>query len=290
MASRAIPRGVRAVYVTPSHQYPLGVTMSLPRRRELLDWAERNNAAIIEDDYDSEFRFADRPLEPLQTLDTRGRVVYVGSFSKTLLPTLRLGFVVLPRSLQAAMHKAAYVSHWHPPALAQAALAHLIDDGDFARHIRRVGGIYRQRHATLIGILERSLAEQLELIPSTTGLHVAALARIDLVKQIEAVVSRAADADVAVQSRRWRLIEALGYGAIATEHIPEGLRRLIFRPTVMPPARQSRAFKWPFLIPTRGRSLAKPDPGIIDDNYVSREPATAGTDGDKRAATLQRRP
>ncbi len=87
----ALPRGVRAVYVTPSHQYPLSVTMTLPRRQALLAWAERNNAAIIEDDYDSEFRFGGRPLEPLQTLDAAGRVIYVGSFSKTILPTLRHG-------------------------------------------------------------------------------------------------------------------------------------------------------------------------------------------------------
>ena len=88
----ALPRDVRAVYVTPSHQYPLSVTLTLPRRQALLAWAERNNAAIIEDDYDSEFRFEERPLEPLQTLDPKGRVVYVGSFSKTMLPTLRFGF------------------------------------------------------------------------------------------------------------------------------------------------------------------------------------------------------
>jgi GntR family transcriptional regulator/MocR family aminotransferase len=229
----AIPRDVRAVYVTPSHQYPLGVTMSLARRRALLSWAERHDAAIIEDDYDSEFRFAERPLEPLQTLDTRGRVIYVGSFSKTLLPTLRLGFVVIPRSLQAAMHKASYVSHWHPPTVTQAALAHLIDNGDFARHIRRVGKVYRERHATLVRTLQENFVDRLQLIPSTTGLHVAALARRDSVEQIEAVVSRAADADVAVQklstlaiSRSPRAGLLLGYGAIAREHIPEGLRRL----------------------------------------------------------------
>jgi GntR family transcriptional regulator/MocR family aminotransferase len=229
----AIPRGVRTVYVTPSHQYPLGVTMSLPRRRKLLDWAERHDAAIIEDDYDSEFRFADRPLEPLQTLDTRGRVLYVGSFSKTLLPTLRLGFVVIPRSLQAALHKASYVSHWHLPTATQAALGYLIESGDFARHVRRVGRVYEERHATLVEALEDNFADHLEFIPSTVGLHVAALARRLSVEQIEAVVSRAADADVAIQrlstlavSRIPRAGLLFGYGGIARDHIPEGLRRL----------------------------------------------------------------
>ncbi|CCV07142.1 Uncharacterized HTH-type transcriptional regulator yhdI (fragment) [Mesorhizobium metallidurans STM 2683] len=159
----ALPRGVRAVYVTPSHQYPLSVTMTLPRRQALLAWAERNNAAIIEDDYDSEFRFADRPLEPLQTLDTRGRVVYVGSFSKTMLPTLRLGFLVTPPSLRLALHKAKFVSDWHSSTLGQAALARFIDEGAFARHIRRVSAIYRERHQILADAITRDFAEHLEL-------------------------------------------------------------------------------------------------------------------------------
>ena len=132
----ALPRHTRLVYLTPSHQYPLGVTLSLPRRLALLAWAERNNAGIIEDDYDSEFRFEGRPMEPLQTLDTSGRVIYVGSFSKTMLPSLRLGFVVTPPSLQAAMHKAKHLSDWHTSTLAQAALARFIDDGGFGNHWR----------------------------------------------------------------------------------------------------------------------------------------------------------
>jgi Major Facilitator Superfamily len=93
----AIPAGTRLVYVTPSHQFPLGMTMPLPRRLALLDWAERHDAAIVEDDYDSEFRYGDRPIEPLQTLDTSGRVIYIGSFSKTMLPTLRAGSLPTPR-------------------------------------------------------------------------------------------------------------------------------------------------------------------------------------------------
>jgi GntR family transcriptional regulator/MocR family aminotransferase len=229
----ALPGRVRAVYVTPSHQYPLGVTMSLARRRALLAWAERNDAAIIEDDYDSEFRFGDRPLDPLQTLDTRGRVIYVGSFSKTLLPTIRLGFLVTPRSLRLAIQKAAFVGHWHAPSLTQNALAHLIDSGEFARHIRRVNRIYRDRHDALVGAISRNFRDHLELIPSTTGLHVAALARTASVQQIDAVACRAAQADVALQrlsslavSGSARAGIVLGYGAISAEKIPEGLRRL----------------------------------------------------------------
>ena len=229
----ALPDRVRAVYITPSHQYPLGVTMSLARRRALLAWAERNDAAIIEDDYDSEFRFGDRPLDPLQTLDTRGRVIYVGSFSKTLLPTVRLGFVVAPRSLRLAIQKAAFVGHWHAPTLTQNALAHLIDGGEFVRHIRRLNRVYRDRHKALVSTANRILSDHLELVPSTTGLHVAALARTASVEQIDAVFSRAAQAELIFHrlsaftvSGRPRAGIVLGYGAIPAEKIPEGLRRL----------------------------------------------------------------
>ena len=229
----ALPSRVRAIYVTPSHQFPLGVTMSLARRRALLAWAERNDAAIIEDDYDSEFRFGDRPLEPLQTLDTRGRVIYVGSFSKTLLPTIRLGFVVTPRSLRPAVQKAAFVAHWHAPTLTQTTLAHLINGGEFARHIRRVNRIYRERHEVLVGTLSRNFSSHLELIPATTGLHVTALARRASAKQVAAVVWRAAQADVALHDLSLLAVSGgpppgiiLGYGAISAEQIPGGLRRL----------------------------------------------------------------
>jgi GntR family transcriptional regulator/MocR family aminotransferase len=229
----ALPRKAKAVYVTPSHQFPLGVAMSLTRRRGLLAWAERNNAVIIEDDYDSEFRFGGRPLDPLQTLDAAGRVVYVGSFSKTMLPTLRLGFVVVPPSLQEAVQKAKFVSDWHTPAIAQNAMARFIEDGEFSRHIRRMSSTYRERHQALTDIIKRDFADQLELIPSSTGLHVAAYARKASVDHIEAIVSRAFDLDVAVQrftsfseSRTPPVGVILGYGAIETIQIAEGLRRL----------------------------------------------------------------
>jgi GntR family transcriptional regulator / MocR family aminotransferase len=235
----ALPRGVRAVYVTPSHQFPLSVTLTLPRRQALLAWAERNNAAIIEDDYDSEFRFGERPLEPLQTLDAKGRVVYVGSFSKTILPTLRLGFVVTPPSLRAALHKAKFVSDWHSSVLAQAALARFIDDGAFARHVRRATAVYRERHGMLANAVSRDFADHLELIPSTTGLHVAALARRLSAHEIAAVAHRAAERGVAVQVLSSFALNPnlalnpnppaglmLGYGAIPTALIEEGLRLL----------------------------------------------------------------
>jgi GntR family transcriptional regulator/MocR family aminotransferase len=229
----ALPRRIRLVYVTPSHQYPLGVSMTLQRRRALLAWADRNNAAIIEDDYDSEFRFGGRPLEPLQTLDGAGRVIYVGSFSKTLLPGLRLGFMVTPPSLRVAVQKAKHVTDWHTATLGQTALADFIDGGGFARHIRRMARIYRARHEMLTNALTREFADHLALIPSSAGLHVTALARGASTGEIAAVARRAAEAGVAIQILASFAIGAaasagivLGYGAIATGQIEEGLRRL----------------------------------------------------------------
>lgn len=230
----ALPRHARVVYVTPSHQYPLGVSMPLPRRLALLAWAERHHAAIIEDDYDSEFRFRGRPIEPLQTLDTTGRVVYVGSFSKTMLPTLRLGFVVTPPSLRVAVHKAKQVTDWHTFMLVQAALARFIDDGGFARHIRKAGGVYRVRHELVCRILTRDFADHLAVIPSAAGLHVTAVAHHASAADIDAVIRRGFEDSVAVHdlsrfafdAKRGRSGIVLGYGAIATEHIEEGLRRL----------------------------------------------------------------
>jgi len=229
----ALPRGVRAVFVTPSHQFPLSVTLTLPRRQALLAWAERNKAAIIEDDYDSEFRFEGRPLEPLQTLDPKGRVVYVGSFSKTMLPTLRLGFLVTPPSLRAALHRAKFVSDWHSSTLAQAALARFIDDGAFARHVRRATAIYQERHEMIVDAISRDFADHLELVPSTTGLHVTALARKMSADQIAAVPRRAAERGVAVHDLSWLAMSEsppagimLGYSAVPTARLEEGLRLL----------------------------------------------------------------
>ncbi|MEH2525761.1 MULTISPECIES: MocR-like pyridoxine biosynthesis transcription factor PdxR [unclassified Bradyrhizobium] len=230
---QALPAGARAVYVTPSHQYPLGVAMSLSRRRALLAWAERNNAVVVEDDYDSEFRFGGRPLEPLQTLDATGRVVYVGTFSKTLLPALRLGFMVVPPSLREAAHKAKFVTDWHTATIAQSALARFIDEGAFARHIRKVSRIYSERHEMLTAEIKRNFGDHLELVPSSTGLHIAACARGASVDHIDAIASRAFDLGVAVQRMSAFRVDGkppagfvLGYGAIKTPRIAEGLRRL----------------------------------------------------------------
>jgi GntR family transcriptional regulator/MocR family aminotransferase len=228
----ALPRQTRVVYVTPSHQFPLSVTMSLPRRLALLEWAARNKAAIIEDDYDTEFRFGGRPIEPLQTLDTAGRVIYVGSFSKSLLPTLRLGFVWTPPSCTPAVHKAKFLTDWHTSMVMQSALARFLDDGEFACHIRRIGRVYAQRHEMLMEILSRDFADQLTVVPSVAGLHITALANTASVKKISSIARHAGDLGVRVQELSYFAVDSLraglmlGFGAIATARIPEGMRRL----------------------------------------------------------------
>jgi GntR family transcriptional regulator / MocR family aminotransferase len=229
----AIPPDTRLVYVSPSHQFPLGMSMSLPRRIALLDWANRHGAAIIEDDYDSEFRFGGRPIEPLQLLDTHGRVIYVGSFSKTMLPTLRLGFLVAPPSLRSALEAAKFLADWHSPLETQAAMARFLSDGHFARHIRRTRSVYQHRHQLIVDHLTRSFADVLDVVPSSVGLHLAAFAPAATVDQIKAILRRASAAGVECQplsmftdgdSARAGIV--LGYGAIDGKQIEEGLSRL----------------------------------------------------------------
>ncbi|WP_433049269.1 PLP-dependent aminotransferase family protein [Dactylosporangium sp. CS-033363] len=227
----AIPDTARLVYVTPSHQHPLGTAMSLERRTALLAWAEEHRAAIVEDDYDSEFRYSDRPLEPLQSLDRAGRVVYVGSFSKTLLPSLRLGFLIAPEPLLPALRTARRLADWHGEQAAQAALADFIDAGLLQRHLRRVGRVYAARHELL---LQASfLKTWFAFVPSSAGLHLALRSHADL--DIDALVRGLRAVDVAVDplARFYasppRVPDpglAIGFGAIATADLPSALNRL----------------------------------------------------------------
>ena len=229
----AIPSGARLVYVTPSHQFPLGRTMSLRRRTALLAWADRRGGVVVEDDYDTEFRFGGRPLDPLQSLDRTGRVLYVGSFSKVLLPTLRVGFLVAPVSLQPALQAARQLTDWHGELATQAALSRFIDDGLLARHIRAVTRIYHQRSVRVAAGVERHLGKWLQVVPSAAGLHLAARLAPRVSLDLAGVVARAARRGVAV-ARLADFAEqppardglVLGFGAIAGDDIDEGLRRL----------------------------------------------------------------
>jgi GntR family transcriptional regulator/MocR family aminotransferase len=229
----AIPKAARLVYVTPSHQFPLGTPMSLSRRTALLEWAERRDAVVIEDDYDSEFRFQGRPLDPLQNLDRSGRVIYVGSFSKVMLPALRLGFLIAPSSLQPALRSAKLLTDWQGELSTQAAMARFIDQGFLARHIRKAAREYATRHASIVEAIRRDFGKWLRVVPSAAGLHVAAHVTPDASVDVDLVVQRAEAWGVLVRtlssfSARPPVRDGLviGYGATPTEKINEGLSRL----------------------------------------------------------------
>jgi GntR family transcriptional regulator / MocR family aminotransferase len=164
-------RNPRLIYVTPSHQYPLGVTMSLTRRMNLLEWAKEIESFIIEDDYDSEYRYEGRPLASLQGLDRNGWVIYIGTFSKTVFPALRLGFLVAPKDLIDIFASAKALRDWHCPQIDQAVLAEFISEGHFAKHIRKMRGIYQKRQQILLDEAEKHLKGLLEVTPAKSGMH-----------------------------------------------------------------------------------------------------------------------
>jgi GntR family transcriptional regulator / MocR family aminotransferase len=221
----------RLVYVTPSHQYPLGVTMTLARRLALLEWANRAGAWVLEDDYDSEYRYEGRPLAALQGLDAEGRVIYLGTFSKVLFPALRLGYVVVPPDLVEVFTNARGLASRFSPTVEQAVLADFINEGHFARHIRRMRALYAERQAILLDAAARDLAGLLELKPDAAGIHLVGQlpAGVD-----DATASRAAAAvgiDVQPLSsfrlkRGGRGGLLLGYAGYDERQLRNGVRKL----------------------------------------------------------------
>ena len=161
----------KLIYVTPSHQYPLGMTLSLTRRLVLLKLASQIGAWIIEDDYDSEFRYVGRPLAALQGLDADQRVIYIGTLSKVLFPSIRIGYIIAPPELFAAFVRARCVAGHQSPTLDQAVLADFISEGHFARHIRRMRALYAERQQTLLKAGRAELDGLLALRQSDTGMH-----------------------------------------------------------------------------------------------------------------------
>jgi len=164
----------RLVYTTPSRQYPLGMAMPFARRRELLDWAERTGSWIVEDDYESEFQQPGRALPSLQGLDRAGRVIYLGTFSKLLFPSLRLGYAVLLDDLIQPFAAARYLADPHSSGLVQGIMTEFILDGHFARHLKRMRAHYRERQEFLIELLMRRLRGVLEIPATESGMYLAA--------------------------------------------------------------------------------------------------------------------
>jgi GntR family transcriptional regulator/MocR family aminotransferase len=221
----------RLVYVTPSHQYPLGVPMSLSRRLALLTWARTARAWVIEDDYDSEFRHGARPIPCLHGLDVDGRVIYVGSFSKTLFPALRLGFVIVPPDLQEGLVAARAAADQHPPTLDQTVLADFIGEGHFARHLRRMRLVYRERLEALVAAAERYCGGALRVRPVRTGLHaLAELAGVEAARVSREAAARGVEATPAAvyYTGRGPALNALvlGFGAVRPEASGRAMERL----------------------------------------------------------------
>jgi GntR family transcriptional regulator/MocR family aminotransferase len=228
---KQIPPGTQVIYVTPTHQFPLGYTMSMARRVALLNFAQSHGAVIIEDDYDSEFRYKGRPLDALQTLDCNGSVFYIGTFSKSLFPSLRLGFVLTPPWARHAVVAAKRFSDWHSPVLEQETLAAFIAEGYLARHIRKMRKVYEERRTVLTTAIKHHCDDFLEPIPAVCGLHLTALIRGNM--QATAIAAQADKIGMGLYSLdRYPIAGndqngfAFGLGLIRAEQIEEAVRCL----------------------------------------------------------------
>jgi GntR family transcriptional regulator / MocR family aminotransferase len=167
----------RAAFVTPSHQFPLGVTMSAARRLQLLEWAHAVGAWIVEDDYDSEYRYDSMPIASLQGLDRHARVIYIGTFSKVLFPSLRLGYIVIPKDLVERFVAFRQAMDLCPPQETQVVLAEFIRSGHFSRHIRKMRTIYAERRRVLVQEIERTFGDSCTIVGADAGMHVTVLMR-----------------------------------------------------------------------------------------------------------------
>jgi GntR family transcriptional regulator/MocR family aminotransferase len=229
----ALPPDAALVYVTPSHQSPLGVSMSLARRRALLDWAARRETLIVEDDYDSEFRYGGHPVDALQTLDRHERVIYLGTFSKTMTASLRCGYLIAPPWLMPALRKIKHLVDWHTATLTQRALASFMREGHLLRHIRRSQQRHAQRRTRLLARLHGDLLPWLAPVPSHVGFHQAARLRVPL--ETEALLGLARRLDLALTPLdvfyatppRYCAGLLFGFGAIDLLDIDPALDRLV---------------------------------------------------------------
>jgi GntR family transcriptional regulator / MocR family aminotransferase len=221
----------RAAYITPSHQYPMGMTMSAARRMKLLNWAQKARAWIIEDDYDSEYRFGGHPLASVQGLGPGDRVIYVGTFSKVLFPALRVGYLVIPKELVPGFRVARDSIDLFPSTLFQRALTDFIRQGHFARHIRRMRMLYMERRRMLIEALNKNLGDRIEIVSADAGMHLVCL--LPPGSDDRDVSRRAAQAGISViplstcyLGRPSRPGLVLGYGGVDGKEIEIGVRKL----------------------------------------------------------------
>jgi GntR family transcriptional regulator/MocR family aminotransferase len=224
-------RDARLIYVTPAHQFPLGITMSLRRRLELLEWARKSGALIFEDDYDSEYRYSGRPVPALQGLDRHGLVLFAGTFNKVLFPSLRLGYLVIPPDLLSYFAATRSVTSRHAPLLDQAVLCDFITEGHFGRHLRRMREVYAERLSVLMESAQQRLAGLLEISNIEAGLQTVGWLRNGLAAEPVAKAAAARDVEVTPLSRysRGRMAQEglqLGFAAVDAAEIRRGVREL----------------------------------------------------------------
>jgi GntR family transcriptional regulator/MocR family aminotransferase len=224
-------RGARLIYVTPGHQFPLGITMSLARRLHLLELAEKSDALIFEDDYDSEYRYSGRPMPALQGLDRAGHVLYAGTFSKTLFPSIRLGYMVVPTDLISIFRSAKAVTNRHAPVLDQAVLCDFIGEGHLGRHLRRMREVYSERLSVLLENARQKLGGLLEVSNIEAGLQTVGWLNAGI--DDEAAAKAAAARQVEVIPLSWydrgqpkRKGLQLGFAACMPNEIRRGVREL----------------------------------------------------------------
>ncbi len=226
-----IPAKCRMVFVTPSHQFPTGVILTLPRRLALLEWARKNNAVIIEDDYDGEFRYGGVPVESLQGLDQDGRVIYVGTFSRTVFSSLRIGYLIVPKPLMAAFTSAKFLCDRHTATLEQETLAEFITSGAYERYLRRVRRRNSARREALLGSIDIHLAGRVTITGDGAGAHIVLWPRTPVAETT--IIQRAAEEGVRVygisgyyENPPERTGILLGYARLNESEIREGIKRL----------------------------------------------------------------
>src|SRR5271154_2113953 len=224
-------RGARLVYVTPGHQFPLGITMSLPRRLQLLESARTHGALILEDDYDSEFRYSGRPVPALQGLDRYGLVLFTGSFSKVLFPSLRLGYLVIPSDLVDSVSAALSITRRHAPLMEQAVLCDFISLGHFGRHLRRMRQIYAERLSVLLQCARQNLTGLLEISGVEAGLQTVGWLQREVNGESAALAAAKRNVEVTPLSRysHGNVASAglqLGFAAVDVKEIRRGVQDL----------------------------------------------------------------
>jgi GntR family transcriptional regulator / MocR family aminotransferase len=222
---------VKLVYTTPSHQFPTGTVLSLPRRMTLLAWAKQTGAIIIEDDYDSEYRYSERPIPALQGLTPNAPVIYVGTFSKVLFPSLRIGYLVVPQNLVSMFARAKWSTDRQSPLIEQFALTDFISEGYLESHIRRMRMLYGERRKILVQALQHYLGKSLTIVGENAGMHL--MARCNTEMDNETVVHRAAQRNISLTSTQIfysnpsKVNEfVFGYASLRPEQIVEGVRQL----------------------------------------------------------------